>query len=44
MSCPSFSSCNTRGVTGKYFHDVSTVRARGEDTIPLPESNEVVVV
>jgi hypothetical protein len=28
---------------GKYFHDVSIVRARGEDTVPLPESNEVVV-
>jgi hypothetical protein len=28
---------------GKYFHDVSTVRARGEDTVPLPEGDEVVV-
>jgi hypothetical protein len=28
---------------GKYFHDVSIVRAGGEDTIPLPESDEVVV-
>jgi hypothetical protein len=28
---------------GKYFHDVSIVRAGGEDTVPLPESNEVVV-
>ena len=27
----------------KYFHDVSTVRARGEDTVPLPEGDEVVV-
>jgi hypothetical protein len=28
---------------GKYFHDVSIVRAGGEDTGPLPESDEVVV-
>jgi hypothetical protein len=28
---------------GKYFHDVSIVRARGEDTVPLPESDEVVI-
>jgi hypothetical protein len=28
---------------GKYFHDVSVVRAGGEDIVPLPESNEVIV-
>jgi hypothetical protein len=28
---------------GKYFHDVSVVSAGGEDTVPLPESDEVVV-
>jgi hypothetical protein len=28
---------------GKYFHDVSIVRAGGEDTVPLPGSDEVVV-
>jgi hypothetical protein len=28
---------------GKYFHDISIVRARGENTVPLPEANEVVV-
>jgi hypothetical protein len=28
---------------GKYFHDVSIVRAGGEDTVPLPERDEVVV-
>jgi hypothetical protein len=28
---------------GKYFHDVSIVRAGGEDTVPLPESAEVVI-
>jgi hypothetical protein len=28
---------------GKYFHDVSIMRARGEDTVPLPESDDVVV-
>jgi hypothetical protein len=28
---------------GKYFHDVSIVRAAGEDIVPLPEGDEVVV-
>jgi hypothetical protein len=28
---------------GKYFHDVSIVRARGESTVPLPEADEAVV-
>jgi hypothetical protein len=28
---------------GKYFHDVTIVRAEGEDTVPLPEGDEVVV-
>jgi hypothetical protein len=28
---------------GKYFHDVSIVRAGGEDTVTLPEGDEVVV-
>jgi hypothetical protein len=28
---------------GKYFHDVSIVRAGGEDTVPLPKGDEVVV-
>jgi hypothetical protein len=28
---------------GRYFHDVSIVRAGGEDTIPLQEGVEVVV-
>jgi hypothetical protein len=28
---------------GKFFHDVSIVRVGGEDTIPLPKSDEVVV-
>jgi hypothetical protein len=31
------------GMKGKYFHDISIVRARGENTIPLPEADEVVV-
>jgi hypothetical protein len=30
-------------IKGKYFHDVSIVRAGGEDTVPLSESDEVVV-
>jgi hypothetical protein len=28
---------------GKYFHDVSIVRAGGEDIVPLPQGDEVVV-
>jgi hypothetical protein len=28
---------------GKYFHDISIVRAGGENTVPLPEADEVVV-
>jgi hypothetical protein len=28
---------------GKYFHDISVVRARGENIVPLPEADEVVV-
>jgi hypothetical protein len=28
---------------GKYFHDTTIVRARGENTVPLPEADEVVV-
>jgi hypothetical protein len=28
---------------GKYFHDISIVRARGESTVPLPEADVVVV-
>jgi hypothetical protein len=27
----------------KYFHDISIVRAGGENTVPLLEANEVVV-
>jgi hypothetical protein len=27
----------------KYFHDISIVRARGENSVPLPEADEVVV-
>jgi hypothetical protein len=28
---------------GKYFHDISIVRARKESNVPLPEADEVVV-
>jgi hypothetical protein len=28
---------------GKYFHDTSIVRARGESIVPLPEADEVVI-
>jgi hypothetical protein len=29
---------------GKYFHNISIVRAVGENTVPLPEADEVVVL
>jgi hypothetical protein len=28
---------------GRYFHDISIVRARGESIVPLPEADEAVV-
>jgi hypothetical protein len=28
---------------GRYFPDISIVRARGESTVPLPEADEVVI-
>jgi hypothetical protein len=28
---------------GRYFHDISIVRARGENIVPLPEKDEVVI-
>jgi hypothetical protein len=28
---------------GRYFRDISIVRARGENNVPLPEANEVVI-
>jgi hypothetical protein len=30
-------------IKGKYFHDISVVRARGESTVPLPEADKLVV-
>jgi hypothetical protein len=32
-----------KATKGKYFHDISIMRARGESTVPLPEANIVVV-
>jgi hypothetical protein len=29
---------------GRYFHDISIVRARGGSTVPLLEADEVVVL
>jgi hypothetical protein len=29
---------------GRYFRDISVVRAGGENTVPLPKANEVVVL
>jgi hypothetical protein len=29
---------------GKYFHDISIVRAGGESIVPLSEADEVVVI
>jgi hypothetical protein len=31
------------GMKGKYFYDISIVRAGGESTVPLPEADEVVI-
>jgi hypothetical protein len=31
------------GMKGKYFHNISIVRAEGESTVPLPKADEVVV-
>jgi hypothetical protein len=31
-------------IKGKYFHDISIVRARGESTVHLPEADEVVIL
>jgi hypothetical protein len=30
-------------VRGRYFRDISIVRAGGESNVPLPEADEVVV-
>jgi hypothetical protein len=30
-------------IRGRYFHDISIVRARGENNVPLPKADEVVV-
>jgi hypothetical protein len=35
--------CQIESMKGKYFHNVSIVRAGGEDIVPLQKSNEVVV-
>jgi hypothetical protein len=32
-----------KAMEGKYFHDVFIVRAGGENIVPLPEKDEVVV-
>ena len=34
---------HVEAMKGRYFHDVSIVRIGGENTIPLPEKDEVVV-
>jgi hypothetical protein len=34
---------HVEAMKGKYFHDVSIVRIGGENTVPLPKKNEVVV-
>jgi hypothetical protein len=28
---------------GRYFHDISIVRAEGENIVPFPEADEVVI-
>jgi hypothetical protein len=34
---------HVEAMKGRYFHDVSIVRIGGENTVPLPEKDEVVV-
>jgi hypothetical protein len=34
---------HVKAMKGKYFHDVSIVRIGGEDNVPLPKKDEVVV-
>jgi hypothetical protein len=34
---------HVEAMKGRYFHDVSIVRVRGENNVPLPERDEVVV-
>jgi hypothetical protein len=31
-------------IKGKYFHDIFVVKAGGENTVPLPEADKVVVL
>jgi hypothetical protein len=33
---------HVEAMKGRYFHDVSIVRVGGENTVPLPETDEVV--
>jgi hypothetical protein len=32
-----------KAMRGRYFRDISIVRARGENNVPLPEADEVVI-
>jgi hypothetical protein len=32
-----------KAMKGRYFHDISIVRAGGESTVPLPKADEVIV-
>jgi hypothetical protein len=34
---------HVEAIKGRYFHDVSIVRVGGENNVPLPERDEVVV-
>jgi hypothetical protein len=38
-----FKQGQIEAIEGKYFHDISIVRARGETTVPLPKADKVVV-
>jgi hypothetical protein len=38
-----FKQGHSEPMKGKYFHDISIVRAEGENIIPLPKAHEVVV-
>jgi hypothetical protein len=40
---PTMKKGHVEATKSKYFHDVSTVRISGENIVPLPKKDEVVV-
>jgi hypothetical protein len=39
---PTVKKGQIEAMKGKYFHDISIVRVGGDNTVPLPEADEVV--